>query len=98
MRRILLFLVLGAALFQADCAGVTGSSAGNPGAPPPPPPQVTVSVAPSPITVRAGLAQPFSATVTGASNTSVTWQVNSVTGGAASTGIISASGVYTAPA
>ncbi len=98
MRRILLFLVLGAALFQADCAGVTGSSAGNPGAPPPPPPQVTVSVAPNPIAVRAGLAQPFSATVTGASNTAVTWQVNSVTGGAASTGIISASGVYTAPA
>jgi hypothetical protein len=98
MRRILLFLVLGAALFQADCAGVTGSSAGNPGSPPPPPPQVTVSVSPNPITVRAGLAQPFSATVTGTSNSSVTWQVNSVTGGAASTGTISASGVYTAPA
>jgi hypothetical protein len=102
MRRILLFLVLGAALFQADCAGVTGSSSsnpGNPGAPPPPPPaQVTVTVSPNPITVRAGLAQPFIATVTGSSNTSVTWQVNSVTGGAASTGMISASGVYTAPA
>ncbi len=98
MRRILLLFVLGAALFQADCAGVTGSSAGNPGAPPPPPPQITVSVSPNPITVRAGLAQPFSATVTGSSNSSVTWQVNSVTGGAASTGTISASGVYTAPA
>ncbi len=98
MRRILLFFVLGAALFQADCAGVTGSSSGNPGSPPPPPPQVTVSVSPNPITVRAGLAQPFSATVTGTSNTSVTWQVNGVTGGAASTGTISASGVYTAPA
>ncbi|HTR48327.1 MAG TPA: hypothetical protein VMM16_13165 [Verrucomicrobiae bacterium] len=39
MRRILPFLVLAAALLQADCAGVTGSSGnpGNPGTPPPPP-------------------------------------------------------------
>ncbi len=100
MRRILLFLVLGAALFQANCAGVTGSSSSNPGNPgaPPPPAKVTVAVSPNPIAVRAGLAQPFIVVVTGTSNMSVTWQVNGVTGGAASTGMISASGVYTAPA
>jgi hypothetical protein len=101
MRRLLLFLVLGAALFQADCAGVAGgSSSGNPGSPgaPAPPDNVTVRVSPNPATVRAGLAQPFTAKVTGSSNISVTWQVNSITGGAASTGTISSSGVYTAPA
>jgi hypothetical protein len=102
MRRFLLLFALGAALFQADCAGVTGASSGNPGnpgaPPPPPPPGISVSVAPSAVDVRAGLAQPFTATVTGSSNESVTWQVNGVTGGASVTGTISASGVYTAPA
>jgi hypothetical protein len=102
MRRILLLLVLGAAIFQADCAGVTGGTSGNPGnpgvpPPPPPPPAVKVSVSPSTATLRAGTAQPFVATVTGSSNMSVTWQVNGVTGGATATGTISASGVYTAP-
>ena len=38
------------------------------------------------------------ATVTGTSNTNVTWQVNGVTGGIAATGTISSTGVYTAPA
>jgi hypothetical protein len=102
MRRIFLLLMLLTAIFQAACTGAVGSSSGNPGnpgAPPPPPPSnVTVSVLPNPISVRAGLAQPFSATVTGSSNMSVTWQVNGVTGGSTNTGMINASGVYTAPA
>jgi len=38
-----------------------------------------------------------SATARGASNQSVTWMVNGVTGGATSTGTISASGLYTPP-
>jgi hypothetical protein len=41
--------------------------------------------------------QTFTATVTGSSNTAVTWQVNGVTGGGAATGTISTSGVYSAP-
>ena len=101
MRRFLLLFVFAAALFQADCAGVTSGSGGNPGAPPPPPPPppaISVSVAPNPVNVRAGQAQPFTATVTGTSNTSVTWEVNGVSGGAMATGTISASGVYLAPA
>jgi hypothetical protein len=57
-----------------------------------------VVVSPNPIAVRAGLAQPFTALVTGTSNNSVTWQVNGVTGGTASTGTITESGVYAAPA
>ena len=100
MRRILPFLVLCAALFQANCAGVTGgSSIGTVGTPPPSPPQanVAVSVSPSTVTLRARAVEQFTATVTGSSNSSVIWQVNRVTGGAASTGTISSSGVYTAP-
>jgi len=97
-RRVLQVAILAAAIFQASCAGLTaGSGSGNPGAPPPPP-NVSVSVSPNPAAVRAGLSQPFTATVTGTSNTNVTWQVNGVTGGIAATGTISSTGVYTAPA
>jgi len=42
--------------------------------------------------------QAFTATITGTSNTAVSWTVNGVAGGAAATGTISTSGVYTAPA
>jgi hypothetical protein len=105
MRRLAQILIIAAALLQANCAGMTGSSVGpgggNPGAPPPPPPPpptVTVSVSPNSANVRASASQTFTATVTGSSNTAVTWQINGVTGGASATGTISASGVYTAPA
>jgi len=97
MRKILTILILGAAIFQANCTGTVGGSSGNPGTPPPPPPNVTVSVSPNTANVRAGLSQPFTATVAGTSNTAVTWQVNGVTGGASATGTISVTGVYTAP-
>jgi hypothetical protein len=40
---------------------------------------------------------PFTDTVTGTTNAAVNWEVNSVAGGSATTGTISASGVYTAP-
>jgi hypothetical protein len=97
-RKAFLIVILAAAIFQASCAGLTaGSGSGNPGAPPPPP-NVSVSVSPNSATVRAGLSQPFTATVTGTSNPDVTWQVNGVTGGVAATGTISSTGVYTAPA
>jgi hypothetical protein len=44
-----------------------------------------------------GPAVPFSATVTGSGNTTVTWQVNGVTGGSARTGTISSAGSYNPP-
>lgn len=62
------------------------------------PPAVVVTVSPKTATVTTGLTQKFSASVTNTSNTAVTWQVNSVTGGSATTGTISAAGLYTAPA
>jgi hypothetical protein len=55
-----------------------------------PPPAVAVSLSPTSATLLTGGTQQFTATVTGSSNTSVTW---SATGGT-----VSASGLYTAPA
>lgn len=59
---------------------------------------VAVNVSPSSASVQTNAAQQFSATVTGAANTTVTWQVNNVTGGNATIGTITGSGLYTAPA
>lgn len=48
-------------------------------------------------TTRLGATTQFTATVTGTTNTAVLWQVNSITGGNATYGTISATGLYTAP-
>jgi serine protease len=58
---------------------------------------ISVSVSPSTASVVTGATQSFSATITGTSNTTVSWQVNGVAGGNTTIGTISASGVYTAP-
>jgi hypothetical protein len=57
-----------------------------------------VTVSPSNANVRAGDTSQFMATVTGNSNTAVTWSVNGTAGGSATLGTISASGNYMAPA
>ena len=62
---------------------------------PPPPPVVTIS--PTTVSVNAGQTQQFSASVTGAANTAVSWSVNNVVGGNVTVGTISASGLYAAP-
>jgi DNA-binding beta-propeller fold protein YncE len=89
---IIALLVLGLAGFQLGCGG-GGSSA----PPPPPPPAVSVSVSPSTASVLVGNTQQFTATVQNTTNTAVTWQVNGVTGGNATVGTISATGLYSAP-
>lgn len=58
---------------------------------------VAVSVAPTSATIAANATQQFIATVTGTSNTSVTWAVDAVNGGNSSVGTINGSGLYTAP-
>ena len=58
---------------------------------------VSVTISPTSATVAAGGTQQFSAVVQNTSNTAVTWQVNGVTGGNATVGAISSSGLYTAP-
>src|SRR6266513_1476375 len=58
---------------------------------------VRVTISPVAATVGAGGTQQFTATVENTSNTAVTWQVSGVTGGNATVGTISNSGLYTAP-
>jgi hypothetical protein len=57
-----------------------------------------VTVSPGSATLDPFTTKTFSATVQGnPANSNVTWQVNGVTGGNATTGIISTAGLYTAP-
>ena len=59
---------------------------------------VSVSVSPSSVSVIVGESTGFTATVTGTTNTAVTWEVNNVVGGNSTVGTISVAGNYTAPA
>lgn len=73
----------------------TLSACGGGGTPPPPPP--TVIISPATANVQEGAQQQFTAMVSNTSDTAVTWQVNSVTGGNTTVGTIDSSGLYTAP-
>jgi len=55
-------------------------------------------VTPNTANVRAGSSQQFAASVTGTTNTAVSWSVNNIAGGNSANGTITASGNYTAPA
>ena len=61
-------------------------------------PSIFVTVTPNPVNVAVSSQEQFTATVTGTSNTAVTWEVNGVAGGNSTTGSISTAGVFTAPA
>jgi len=58
---------------------------------------LSVAVTPATATLRAGATQAFTATVTGSTNTNLTWSVNGTAGGNATLGTVSAAGLYTAP-
>jgi len=60
-------------------------------------PVVSVSITPTSASVAVAATTTFAATVQNASNTAVTWSVDTVVGGNTTTGTISTSGVYTAP-
>jgi hypothetical protein len=51
--------------------------------------QVSVAISPSLITIATLATQSFTATVTGSTNTAVTWQVNGVSGGNSANGLVS---------
>lgn len=58
---------------------------------------IKVVVNPATATVQLGTNEQFMATVTGATDTTVTWQVNTMPGGNSTVGTITAGGLYTAP-
>jgi hypothetical protein len=62
-----------------------------------PPAASPISVTPSAVSIGLGNTQQFSVALSGATDTSVTWQVNGTPGGNSSVGTISVKGVYTAP-
>lgn len=58
---------------------------------------VSVSISPTSATVQAGQSKQFAASVTGTTNTAINWQVAGITGGNSTVGLISSTGLYTAP-
>jgi hypothetical protein len=60
--------------------------------------QVTVSLRPRRAPVTLKVKQQFTATVSGTTNTGITWSVDGVGGGNSTVGTISTSGLYTPPA
>jgi hypothetical protein len=87
-----LFLLLTPLL--AACGTSSASSPSNQT----PPPSGSVAVSPASANIRAGSTYMFTATVTGSSNTGVSWSVNSAPGVSSTLGTIDSSGNYTAPA
>jgi hypothetical protein len=82
-------VVISAIIGVCGCGGGSTSSS----APASPRPQlISVTVTPNPATVLRGATQTFAATVTGTTNTAVTWSVQENAGGT-----IDSTGLYTAP-
>src|SRR5271163_3119240 len=89
MRAIALGILCVATIAEINC-GIAGKPSGvGPS---------SVTVTPPSASLLLGATQQFQADVSDGSSTAVTWEVNGVPGGAASSGTISAAGLYTAPA
>ena len=86
-----------ALLLLAPLLAACGTSSAPPHQTPPPSGSVAVSVSPASANIRAGSTYMFTATVTGSSNTVVSWSVNFAPGGSSTLGTIDSSGNYTAP-
>jgi len=82
-----LFLVTATVLVWSGCGGNKSSTTTG----------VAITISPTTASVAGGATQQFTATVTGSTNTAVTWQVNGATGGDAINGTVSTTGLYTAP-
>lgn len=87
---VLLVSLLFSLTWVASCGGGGGAA-------PPPTSSVAVSITPSSASPLLGNTQQFNATVTGTSNSAVTWSVNGVAGGNNTVGTVSNAGLYTAP-
>ncbi|MGC1907261.1 MAG: IPT/TIG domain-containing protein [Candidatus Acidiferrum sp.] len=85
-------------LLLGGCSGI-GTKHGIDGTPTNPDDgSVAVTVTPATTTIRVGATETFAASVSGTTNTNVTWSVNAVAGGNATAGTVDATGMYTAPA
>lgn len=89
-------LVIGSLLALAGCGGGSGGSLTPPAAQAPT--SISVTLSPVSASVQAGGTQQFNATVTGTTNTNVSWSVNATPGGSPALGQVSTSGMFTAPA
>jgi hypothetical protein len=87
---LLVCSLLTIAVLSVGCGGGGGSASSPQG--------IIISVTPAAASVKVAGTQTFTAAVTNASNTAVTWQVNGVAGGDAIHGSINSTGTYTAPA
>ncbi len=93
--KVALTALLTAGTLVAGCGG-GGASPVSP--PPPPAASISVAVTPPSGSVVLGNQSTFTATVSNATDTSVSWSVNGVAGGSSAVGTITLAGVYTAPA
>ncbi|HET9995308.1 MAG TPA: hypothetical protein VFQ18_07880 [Candidatus Acidoferrum sp.] len=95
-RTIFLALSIATLPFLVSCSGMKSSS----GNPPPPPPATGVTITPSSAMINKGGEQTFSASVNGATDQSVFWEIVEAvpTTGDSTHGFISNAGVYVAPA
>ena len=84
-------------LFALCCLLVVGSLMGC-GGNSPTLPTVTITISPSVVTLGLASEQQFTSTISGTTNSAVTWEVNGVTGGNSTIGTISNTGLYKAPA
>ena len=89
-------LLLSLSAMVSSCGGGGGSNSGGPlssGSS-----NIAVTVTPASATLAPGGTQLYTASVTGTTDTTVTWSAGGVQGGNATIGTISSSGLYTAPA
>ena len=101
---LIVAMLLVLALATGCGGGALGGNTGNggngnstPPPPPPPPPASSVTLSPTTATVYAGDPVTFKATVNGTTDQTLTWSVNGVVGGSATTGTINIYGVYRSP-
>ena len=87
--------ILGVSAIFISCGGGHSSTVGSPSSGSS---GIAVTVAPPSATLAPGGTQLYTATVTGTTDTSVTWTAGGIQGGNSTFGTISSSGLYTAPA
>src|SRR3954469_21567621 len=82
-------------IYLCFCLPASHAASGNKGNHPH---RISVTISPTASSLQAGQSQQFAATVSGTSNTAISWLVNGSAGGNSAVGTISSSGIYTAPA